>query len=305
MQTLREKIDFATMTGVLAVWIVFTSPSIHAEESALTGGILKSLTFHASFNQGSDADYAKGDSRIYTMTDRDPAIISKPGVHTDEMTIIASNQGLFGDALQFTRRASNWLYYKADKNLSYTHRDWQGTVSLWLSLDPQKDLDPGFCDPIQITPRQWNDAAFFVDFDKAGNPRDFRLGAFADIAVWNDQNQNLNDIPDSQRPLLKVHSPPFARDQWTHVVFTWSHFNTGEKNGVAAFYLNGKLQGEITGWDQSFTWKPDEESRILIGLNYIGLFDELSCFDRALASNEINRLYELKGEFSNAVKLKK
>ena len=49
------------------------------------------------------------------------------------------------------------------------------------------------------------------------------------------------------------------------------------------------------------TWGPHEECRIQIGLNYIGLFDDLSCFDRALTSEEIRRLYELKGELSALV----
>jgi len=30
-------------------------------------------------------------------------------------------------------------------------------------LSPPTDLAPGFCDPIRITPREWNDRAFFVD----------------------------------------------------------------------------------------------------------------------------------------------
>ena len=59
---------------------------------------------------------------------------------------------------------------------------------------------------------------------------------------------------------------------------------------MAILYLDGKPRGEIKGWNQTFTWGEDEESRLLIGLNYIGLFDELSCFDRALTPAEIGYL---------------
>ena len=52
-------------------------------------------------------------------------------------------------------------------------------------------LEPGFCDPVQITPRAWNDAAFFVEFEKRPESIPFRLGVYADlgvdIAVVNDE----------------------------------------------------------------------------------------------------------------------
>ena len=173
--------------------------------------------------------------------------------------------------------------------MPYAKTNWSGSVSCWLKLNPEQDLEPGYCDPIQITTRAWNDGSFFVDFDEKGDPRDFRLGAFADLLVWNPEKK---EVPIEQRPLHSVTNPPFSRDQWTHVAFTWDKFNTGEKDGVATFYLNGHLQGSITGWNQQFTWKEDEESRLYLGLNYIGLFDELSCYDRALTSEEIVSIYQ-------------
>ena len=58
-------------------------------------------------------------------------------------------------------------------------------------------------------------------FNKDGDPRDFRLGAFADLKVWNPENK---EISEDQRPLFPVKAPPFAKDRWTHVLFTWSNF---------------------------------------------------------------------------------
>ena len=34
--------------------------------------------------------------------------------------------------------------------LGYNARSWSATVSVWLRLNPDQDLEPGYCDPIQI-----------------------------------------------------------------------------------------------------------------------------------------------------------
>ena len=134
-----------------------------------------------------------------------------------------------------------------------------------------------------------------MDFNKEGKPRDFRLGCFADKAVWNPRG---GEVPESQRPLLTARNPGFAPDKWVHVLFTWERFNTGQKDGVSKLYLNGRLRGEIKGWEQTFSWSEAEEVRLFLGLNYIGLLDELSCFSRALGANEVKSLYALGGNIA-------
>src|SRR4030095_14698879 len=99
---------------------------------------------------------------------------------------------------------------------------------LWLSLDPEKDLEPGYCDPIHVTERGWNDGAIFADFTKDDTPRHFRLGAFADRKVWDPRERDWNAVPVPERPMVEVAKPPFARGQWTHVVLTWAGFNSGK-----------------------------------------------------------------------------
>lgn len=257
------------------------------------------LTFHASFDGRVDADIAAGDARLHTAVaegDRE----SEPGLHTDGKTRLAEGKGVAGDALEFTRRDSRWLYFRGAGNVAYSPPaadvPWSGSVSVWLRLDPEEDLEPGYADPIQITTRAWNDGAFFVDFDKEGDPREFRLGVFPDLAAWNPENR---EVPEDERPLVKVRRPPFSGDEWTHVVFTWEGFNrAGSGDGVAALYLNGKRQGEIAGRNQTVTWRADEELRLYVGLYFVGLLDELSCFNRALDPDEVARLFALRGEFS-------
>jgi hypothetical protein len=118
------------------------------------------------------------------------------------------------------------------------------------------------------------------------------LGVYADLQVWNPQKRNIADIPAHERPLVTVQNPPFARGKWTHVVFTFQNFNSGKADGVARLYLDGKPAGELSSRLQSFTWDP-EQTAIALGLSYIGSFDELSIFDRALAENEIAMLHGL------------
>lgn len=252
------------------------------------------LTFYASFDSGTDADISRGDKRLFTLIGKEP----KLGNKTEGMSRMVKGRGLSGDALLFTKRNAKWLLYDGAKNFHFAEKNWSGSVSFWLKVDPINGLDPGYVDPIQITPNTWNDASFFVDFAKDGNPRSFRLGAFADKSVWNPENK---DIPEPQRPLVPAKSNPFSSDKWTHVAFTWENFNTGKKDGVATLYLNGKNEGIITEWNQKFSWT-GKPHRILIGLNYMGLFDELACFNRALSSKEIKRIFDHQKSLNELIK---
>ncbi len=254
----------------------------------------KALTFYASFDGGTDADISRGDKRLFTLINKEP----KLGNKTEGMSRLVKGRGLSGDALLFTKRNAKWLLYDGAKNFHFAGKNWSGSVSFWLKVDPINGLDPGYVDPIQITPNTWNDASFFVDFSKDGNPRSFRLGAFADKSIWNPEKK---DIPEPQRPLVPAKSNPFSNDKWTHVAFTWKNFNTGKKNGVATLYLDGKNEGIITEWNQKFSWA-GKPHRILIGLNYMGLFDELACFNRALSSKEIKRIFDHQKSLNELIK---
>ena len=155
------------------------------------------------------------------------------------------------------------------------------------------ELEPGFCDPIQVTPRAWNDACFFVEFEKRTNDIPFRLGVYPDFKVWNPNNKKWADVTAAEKPLSAAPTTPFARGKWTHVVFTWENFNTGRDDGVAKLYLDGTLAATIGPRRQTFTW--DENKNVVaLGLSYIGLWDELAAFNRALTATEVRELHSLK-----------
>lgn len=257
--------------------------------------IREALTFYASFDAGPDADIALGDRRLHTAESFDGLDKSQPGLHARGETTVATGVGLDkGNALRFTKAQSPVVYYFGHDNVEYHEQGWQGTASLWLKVDPRHELPAGYCDPLQITPRKWNDGAFFVDFDKEGDPRDFRLGAFPDLAIWNPENREFTQIKPEQLPMLPVHNPPFSGDRWTHIVFTWKNYNTGKTDSETLFYLDGKLHGRMTDREQTFTWADQETSRIFLGIYYVGLLDEVACFRRALTAAEVEQVYQLR-----------
>jgi hypothetical protein len=76
------------------------------------------------------------------------------------------------------------------------------------------------------------------------------------------------------------------------VALTWTGLNSG-RGGVARLYLNGRLEGSARDIREPFTWNI-AQSTIRIGINYVGLWDDLSIFERALNDGEVQYLYWLK-----------
>jgi hypothetical protein len=258
---------------------------------ALLAGLRGALAFHAPFDGTADASFASGDPRIHTG--KELGKDGEPGLTTPEV-VIARGEGRFGDALRFRKKVADVIFFRGGPNMPYTTSDWDGSVSFWLSLDPDRDLAPGYADPIQITERGWNDGALFVDFTKDEVPRHFRLGVFADRRVWDPKERNWDDVPVAERPMVDVPKPPFARGKWTHVAFTWSRFNTGKDDAVARLYLDGAPAGELDGRVQTFTWDP-AKTVIQVGMSYVGLVDDLAIFDRELSAAEIAAVHRLEG----------
>jgi len=267
-------------------------PSLHAEPDT-DQPLAKALSFHATFDHGPDADMGRGDLALYhaaTLAQRQEAVAGLPA---DGSVKLSEKPGRFGKALEFTKSQAPIILFKADRNFPAPRPDWAGTVSVWLKLEPARDLSTGFCDPIQLTSKQWDDAALFLEFEKRDDGIPFRLGAYADTAVWNPLGKKWEEIPAAEKPLVTVAQPPFGGDQWTHVAFVIEHFNTGQPNGTARLYLNGAEAGVIGARTQTFTWEP-ERAVLLLGVAYVGLMDDLALFDRALSGPEIARLFALK-----------
>ncbi len=257
------------------------------KEATTADRLKEALTFYASFDTGVNADFSVGDSLMYTVANRNALDSSKVGLHKPDISR-QEEKGKYGDGLQFTERSKGYIYYPSAGNIAYSNENWNGAISFWLSLDPATDLEPGFCDPIQITDVSYNDAAIWVDFTE-NNPRDFRLGVIGDRNIWNPDGLEDEDalfLPQ----LVPVSTPPFAKGEWTHILINFSGLNT--EKGEASLYINGESKGSRRDITDSFTWEL-ERSNIYIGLSYIGFMDDVSIYNRALLENEIEALYSL------------
>lgn len=254
----------------------------------------RSLTFHASFDKGADADFALGDPRIYsgkTVPGQQKPVSSEPGLGNPALAIV-QGQGKFGGALQFTVENSHVVFYKAAKNVAYSPKNFSGTLSFWLKLDPQK-IPQTYTDPIQLTDKDYSNSAIWVDFTKNDIPSDFRLGIFGDQKVWD--KKNLKGVSEEFFwRLLKIVKPPFGPDKWTHVVVSWDGINT-DQIARGRLYFNGKLQGETGGITEPFVWDVSQ-AEIRLGTGpFVGMVDDIALFDRSLTDHDVKNLYELSG----------
>ena len=282
------RFHIVTLTGMVGLFLMVISGGGLAQEDALR----KALTFHASFDRGTDADFALGDRHLYTASSYKNREDAAPGIGNPDVSL-AAGEGRFGGALRFKKKNTKAIYFKAEKNVAYQTANWNGTVSFWLSLDPNKDLEPGYCDPLQVTDKDYDDAAVWVDFTRDDMPRHFRLGVFGNRNVWNPEALQSDKNPDFLQRLVVVKEPPFARGKWTHVAITFSGLNASGRGGSAKLYLNSRLQGTAPEIREPFSWDPSRAA-IRLGVNYVGLYDEVSTFNRALNEKEIQTLYELK-----------
>lgn len=254
----------------------------------------EALLFVASFDHGLNADYARGDATLYSAPSSRERDQARPGLPENGQAVIAGHEGRFGDALRITKKMKEVIFFKAGPNVAYNPENWSGSVSLWLKLNPQKDLEPGYCDPLQLVGQNWTNGVMFVEFSKDEQPRHFRYGIQALPVLWNPKGLKWDEIPEIDRPLAASHNPPFGSDHWVHVVFTFNNINTGLKDGTGRLYLNGQLQGVFSGFNNLFEWDASK-SAITLGASYVGLIDDLSVYNRALTPDEVTRLYTLPG----------
>ena len=162
-----------------------------AASSVRAQDLAKALTFHASFDRGTDADVALGDPRIYTAPTYKAQAEAKPGLDHADVSVV-EGKGRWGAALEFRQKNTKAIFYQGEKNVAWRNRNWNGTISFWLSLDPDQDLAPGFCDPIQVTDKAYNDAALWVDFTRDERPRRILRAA----------EHHLHRVLDAARPLI-------------------------------------------------------------------------------------------------------
>lgn len=270
--------------SISRVFIFLITMIASSQEKQLKDHVL----FYSSFDGKASADLALGDQNIYTAKNYKETVNAKKGLN-DSNVVLAKDKGISGDAIHFKEAKTSAIFYKAYKNVGYNSTSWSGSISFWLRLDPNKELAAHYCDPICITDSKWSDAGLWIDFTDH-DPRQFRLGAMGDIAVWDPNNDS--DETDWNKRTVTVKASPFQSKTWTHVAMVFSQVNT-KTEAEFKLYLNGEFQGAVKDINDPFTWEA-ENGKIMLGLGYIGFMDELAVFDKPLDQNEIKSVFELK-----------
>jgi hypothetical protein len=249
--------------------------------------LAKSLTLHASFDRGFDADFSRGDKACYVQQGKE---LVKAAPNADVK--VEGDAGRYGGALFFPKKGATRPAFKDGGVLGYNAKNWSATVAAWLRLDPDKDLEPGYCDPVQIVGDDNKKGYIFLEWSKDETPRYFRYAIRPLFPIWNPTGAAWHEIPFEKRPMVQVEKAPFSREKWTHVAFTVENVNDKSRPQAGRLYVNGKLQGAIEKWDLTFDWDP---ARVLLvlGAAYVGYIDDLAVFDRPLSAAEVERVYGL------------
>lgn len=247
------------------------------------------LTLHAPFDTSMDAAFSRGDSKIQ-MAGSTPK--GQPTIEAKDVIKLAAGEGKFGGALHVTKKNPFRPYFKGPGVLDYKQANWSGSVSIWLRLTPDEDLEPGYCDPVQIVGGDNKKGFMFLEWSKDETPREFRYAIRPLVEIWNPHNKDWAKMSDAERPMVKLTRAPFSRTKWTHVVFTFDNLNAG-KAGVGKLYLDGKLQGTLKGWDLTLGWEA-EKVQLVLAAAYVGHMDDLAVFNRALSDAEVKQVFELR-----------
>jgi len=248
----------------------------------------EALTLHASFEDGMNADFSKGDRIGHVL--KKGALV--PAEANDDVQI-SERTGRYGNALRFVKKSGYRPLFSGTNVLNYSPDAWNTSVSVWLKLNPDVDLEPGYCDPVQIVGGDAKKGFVFLEWSKDETPRFFRYAIRPLFEIWNPDNLKWDEIPVNKRPMVQVSKAPFSADQWTHVVFTIENANNKSGPQRGKLFMNGKFTGAIENWDLTFGWEPGN-LQLVLGAAYVGQMDDLAVFNRALTDVEVQQVYQLK-----------
>src|SRR5688572_15867519 len=89
----------------------------------LLPGLSTSLTFHASFDHGPNADFGSGDLKLYSVGKTPKEVSEGMGSPPLLLDTTSGNKG----ALRFTKENTHVVFYKAEKNIAYSKQSFNGT----------------------------------------------------------------------------------------------------------------------------------------------------------------------------------
>ena len=129
-----------------------------------------------------------------------------------------------------------------------------GAVSFWLRVDPQAQLETGFCDPVQITPGRGTTPPFSSS-SRSGPGRsrsDSGLMPTSTSGTPRNGSSTTSRWKNGRSSAWRI-----RRSQATDGPTWCSRSNVStraEPDGVAKLYLDGELRGTLRPRQQTFTW---------------------------------------------------
>lgn len=279
--------------SLISALLMLSAKTLPADEPA--AALRQAVTFYTSFDESVRADFGGGELAPRTrFNDEAAGRFVFEDDYDERVFHIAREKGRHGGALECrdVLPRNGRIFFPARGNLAYRPAGWGGAISFWLNTDPNEALKTRFCDPVQITHKGAGNGAIWVDFNDAA-PRDLRMGVFPAVP---ESEQGIAES-DPQAPLVRVPAVDFRAGDWHHVVVNWSNFDTGRPDAEAALTIDGRRMGEVCGRALAMDWDLDSVG-IYVGVNLIGLLDELALFGRPLTEEEIELLRREPGVLS-------
>lgn len=274
----RQKL--ALLAATLA--ILTEAPFCWSEEA-----LRESLTFYASFDSQIAGDFGGGQLAVSTRFDdptRKGGFLTRAGFPKNAFRIAAA--GKHGGCLEAVDVLPHRgrLFFPARGNIACRPGGWSGSVSFWLKTNPDTMLRTRFCDPIQITQKRAHDGALWIDFPDT-TPRHLRLGAFTALADGEEPRKESDPLA----PLIRLKKVGFQKEEWHHLVMTWTNFETGKADATVALWVDGRRIGTLQDLQMAMNWDLDQTG-IYFAVNLIGQMDELAIFSRHLVEEEVRSL---------------
>src|SRR6476646_5812436 len=110
------------------VWIIGVSSGLGFGYTAVAAAadMKSAIIFHASFDKSENADFARGDGRLYNAPGMKK--VGEPGLPASGFVTRVPN-GKFGSALRFNKKSDEAVYFTAAHNIAYNSTNFSGTVS--------------------------------------------------------------------------------------------------------------------------------------------------------------------------------
>jgi len=199
------------------------------------------------------------------------------------------------------QKESEFLGYKAEGNFPYSRSSFGGTVSFWLSADPEA-MESDFPEPFHIGKRvgeslPWDDAVISVDFSKP--PRALRFACYPDKT--GEATDAETDAMVNERT-IKLDNVSWKIGEWHHVVITWKNFNSGAADAEWALFVDKKEIGRKSGLRQDLTWDVEKNWIRFNHYQYTGSIDDIVIFDTMLAPEDVAYLYSPKKPIKQLLK---